>query len=87
MQYCATFVDPEQFKVGKVVHMVALFLHHLLGALLRRLAIFIEENCFVEVQQFSNLTFTKMGGDVTQNDDFQKWRTALQGLQKCFKRN
>ena len=31
------------------------------------------------VQQIFNPTFNNMGGDVSQNDDFQRWRTALKG--------
>ena len=26
-----------------------------------------------------DLTFNNMGGDVTQNDGFQRWKTALEG--------
>ena len=62
----------------KVVHMVEFF-HYLLGAMLRKLAIFKEEHVFGGVHNFFNLTCNNMGGDVTQNDDFQKKKTDFQG--------
>ena len=63
------------------------FFHYLLGAMLKKLAIFKEEHVFGGVHNFFNLTCNNMGGDVTQNDDFQKKKNGFSGVNNVFKRN